>query len=70
MILQEVKSSGTCKIIKKLYITLNNACIDPSWAAIHGENPISEHSRNDCADSRHQSNLKVKPQFLHLPTRN
>ena len=54
MILQEVKSSGTCKIIKKLCITLNNACIDPSWAAIHGENSfISEHSRNDCADSRH-----------------
>ena len=53
MILQEVKNSGTVKIIKKLCITLNNACIDPSWAAIHGENPFSEHSRNDCADSRH-----------------
>ena len=53
MILQEVKNSGTCKIIKKLNITLYNACIDPSSAIIHGENPFSEHSRNDCVDSRH-----------------
>ena len=36
----------------KLCITVDSACIDSSWAATHGENPLSKNSRNGYANSR------------------
>jgi hypothetical protein len=51
-------------LAKDFCFTVDNDCIDPSWAARHGENLFSEHPRNGCADLRQNQKPDIETTVL------